>query len=294
MAVLLGLCCMGWMARPFLRKRISVAGLAQGTLTIVGGAVMLLSANFALSGQVAWTPGGYSIAFARMLQDGIVKQYLRDHCGEQHFKLCPYRNDLPGTADEFLWSKDSPFNKLGRFAGMGEEMGFIATHSLAEHPLWQVKAAAAAAARQLILVATGENANRPIPHTHGVFEQYLPKQLKLLRAAFQQNRYITFGPINLVHVPVALISIFSVFAMFVAALRQRRLDDFALLTATVSLALVGNAFVCGVISGPHDRYGSRLAWIATFTVLITLLRRLVQDDERADDSLSLDEKIQHA
>ena len=58
LAVLLGLCCVGWIVRPFLRGQIAVAGLARGSLTIVAGAAMLLSANFALSGQPAWTPGG--------------------------------------------------------------------------------------------------------------------------------------------------------------------------------------------------------------------------------------------
>ena len=72
LGVLLGLCCAGWMMRPLLRAQIAVAGLLQGTLTVVAGAVMLLSANFALSGQFAWTPGGYGVAFGRMLQDGIV------------------------------------------------------------------------------------------------------------------------------------------------------------------------------------------------------------------------------
>ena len=84
LAVLLGLCCVGWIVRPLLRGRIAVAGLLQGSLTIVAGAAMLLSANFALSGQLAWTPGGYGVAFGRMLQDGIVAQYLRDHCPQQN------------------------------------------------------------------------------------------------------------------------------------------------------------------------------------------------------------------
>ena len=285
---------MGWIARPFLRERISVAGLTQGTLTSAAGALMLLSANFALSGQLAWTPGGSAIAFGRMLQDGFVTRYLTDHCGEQRLKLCPYRDELPGTADEFLWSRSSVFNRLGRFAGMSDEMGFIVTHSLLEHPLRQAEAAALATARQLVLAATGENANRPIPHTHGILEHYLPKQLKLARAAYQQNNYITFGPINLIHVPVALISIALVFGMLATAIWRRRRDDFTLLAATVSLALLGNAFVCGVISGPHDRYGSRLAWIATFAVLIATLRRFTHEDEFRGDSLSLGEKIQHA
>jgi hypothetical protein len=65
LAVLFGLSCIGWIARPFLRGRLAVAGLVQGSLTIVAGAAMLVSANFALSGQAAWTPGGYGVAFGR-------------------------------------------------------------------------------------------------------------------------------------------------------------------------------------------------------------------------------------
>ena len=48
------------------------------------------------------SPGGYGVAFRRMLQDGIVARYLRDHCPQQQLKLCPYRDELPVTADEFL------------------------------------------------------------------------------------------------------------------------------------------------------------------------------------------------
>src|SRR2546429_7219206 len=49
LAVLLGLCCTGWIACPFLRGRISVSGLTQGSLTIVPGAVQLPSTHVALS-----------------------------------------------------------------------------------------------------------------------------------------------------------------------------------------------------------------------------------------------------
>jgi hypothetical protein len=274
MAVLLGLCCMGWIARPFLRGRIRAASLVQGTLTIATGAMMLVSANFALSGQVAWTPGGYAIAFARMLQDGIVTRYLHDHCPEQHFKLCPYRNELPETADDFLWSRETVFNKLGRFPGMSDEMGYIAVHALADYPLWQAEEALLATGEQMLKVATGENTDHPtLMHTYGIFREYLPRQLKLMDAAREQKSHLTFGPVNLVHVPVALISTALVFAMLIAALFRRRTDDVTLLMATVVLALLGNAVICGVISGAHDRYGSRLVWITTCTLVIAAMRR---------------------
>src|SRR5437879_5995152 len=195
LAVLLGLCGAGWVARPLLGPRIAVAGLVRGSLTIVAGAIMLVSANFALSGQLAWTPGGYGVAFGRMLQDGIVARYLRDHCPQTKLKLCPYRDELPATADQFLWC-NRMFNTLGRFKGMNDEMGFIVTHSLAEYPLWQVEAAIVATAQQLVHVATGEGTNGWIPHTYGIIERYLPAQLVPMRAAHQQHWDINFAAIK--------------------------------------------------------------------------------------------------
>jgi hypothetical protein len=272
LAVLLGLCCVGWIVRPFLPARLSVSGLLQGSLTIVAGAAMLLAANFALSGQLAWTPGGYGVAFGRMLQDGIVARYLRDHCREQRLKLCPYRRELPPTGDDFLWG-NSMFNKLGRFQGMNDEMGFIVLHSLAEYPAWQAEAAIVATAQQLVDVATGEGSDVWLPHTYGIIERYIPAQIAPMHAARQQHSGIDFTAINWIDVPVALLSILLVAAMLAHDLRRRRLDDLTLLAATVLLALLGNAFVCGVISGPHDRYGARMAWVATFAVLIAALRQ---------------------
>ncbi len=104
-----------------------------------------------------------------------------------------------------------------------------------------------------------------------------------MRAARQQQWHFDFTAINRVHVPVALASMVLVALLFAAGLRRGRLDDLTLLAATVSLALLGNAFICGVISGPHDRYGARMVWIATLVVLIATVRYFdgeTEPDER--------------
>lgn len=276
LGVLLGLCIVGWMARPFLKQRLALAGLAQASLTLVVGAFMLVAANHALSGQWAWTPGGYGVAFGRMMQDGIVARYLNDHCPRERYKLCPYRNELPASADEFLWGK-SMFNTLGRFDGLNEEMGTIVVHSLADYPAWQAGAALRAMGQQLLHVATGEGASVWIPHTYGIIERYIPAQIAPMRAARQQHWELNFDAVNRLHVPVALISMLGLVALLAHSLANRRLDDLTLLAATVTLALLGNAFICGVISGPHDRYGARMVWVATFAVLMALARRFGDD-----------------
>jgi hypothetical protein len=267
--VLFGLCCLGWIAKPFLRKTIALAGLVQGSLTIVVGALMLLATNFAFSGQLAWTPGGIGVAFGRMLQDGIVTQYLNDHCPQEQLKLCPYRNELPATADEFLWGH-SMFDKLGRFAGLNDEMGHIVTGALADYPAWQAEAALRATAQQLTHVATGEGTVGWLPHTYAIIKWYIPSQTNSMDAAHQQHWDINFAAVNWLHVPVALVSMALVVMMFGYGLYRRRPDELTMLAATVTFTLLGNAVICGVISGPHDRYGARISWLATFTVLLAI------------------------
>ncbi|MDA9536719.1 hypothetical protein ACM41_10640 [Bradyrhizobium sp. CCBAU 21362] len=279
LGVLLGLCLAGWMARPFVGRRLPLAGLAQASMTIVAGGLMLVSANHALSGKWAWTPGGYGVAFGRMMQDGIVARYLNDHCPRESFKLCPYRNELPATADEFLWGK-SVFNTLGRFEGMNDEMSYIVVHSLADYPAWQAGAAMRAVGQQLLHVATGEGTSGWIPHTYGIIERYIPAQIAPMRAARQQQWDVNFDYVNWLHVPVALASMLALVGLLAHALARRRLDDLTLLAATVTLALLGNAFICAVISGPHDRYGARMVWVATFVVLMALARAFGDEEPK--------------
>ncbi|MDN3278745.1 hypothetical protein QWJ07_31100 [Frankia sp. RB7] len=282
LGVPLGLCVAGWTMRPLIGRRLPIAGLAQASLTIVAGGLMLISANHALSGKWAWTPGGYGVAFGRMMQDGIVARFLNDRCSHENFKLCPYRNELPPTADDFLWG-NSMFNKLGRFDGLNDEMGFIVVHSLADYPVLQVETALRAMGQQLLHVATGEGTTVWIPHTYGIIEHYIPSQVAPMRAARQQHWELDFSTINWLHVPVALISMLALLGLLAHALAKRRLDDLTLLAATVTLALLGNAFICGIISGPHDRYGARMVWVATFVVLMALFRSF-GDNEPADEA----------
>ena len=177
---------------------------------------------------MAWTHGGYGVAFGRMLQDGIVARYLREHCPHQKLKLCPYRDQLPATADQFLWGS-TMFNTLGRFEGLNDEMGSIVLRSLAEYPAWQAEAALTATAQQLVHVATGEGVDEWIGHTYGIIERYIPTQVGPMRAANQQRWRLDFTAINHIHVPVAWASMLLVALLFGRGFWRRPYDDLTLL-----------------------------------------------------------------
>ena len=270
-AVLLGLSILAaalWLCR---RKLMPGAGVVRAAVSLVLGAVMLLAGNFIVARQIAWTPGGYSLAFARMLQDGIVARYLNDHCPNPRLKLCPYRSELPRDADEFLW-EGGVFDKLGRFDGLGEEMRTIVLESLRDYPLMQIKAALVATAKQLVAVGTGEGIVASMWHTTWAIEHYTPSAAPAMHAARQHQKDIDFTLINAIHVPVAWAAMALLPCLVFLGWRSAAFAELGCLAATIALALLANAAFCGVISNPHDRYGSRIVWIAVFAAALTAWR----------------------
>ena len=278
--VLLALVAAGLIASLIDRTRVPRRAVARAAGAIALGAAMLLTANLVVAKRLAWTPGGYGIVFARMLQDGIVARYLEEHCPERHLKLCPYRRQLPATADAFLWG-DSVFNKLGRFDGLDEEMRAIVLDSLLDYPVMQIETALAASAKQLVRVATGEGVLTTIWHTYGIMERYTPSVVPAMRAARQQRGELRFDAINAVHVPVGLAGTALLPLIILVALRRRSFGDLGLLAATVALAILTNAVACGTLSNAHDRYGARMVWLAPLvTALVVLRRRSVVEETR--------------
>jgi hypothetical protein len=270
--VLVGLAATALVMALIDRRIVAPLAAMRAAAAVALSAVMLLAANFAMSGRLAWTPGGYGIVFARMLQDGIVARYLDAHCGERQFKLCPYRHELPATADGFLWGA-GPFNALGRFDGLGEEMRTIVLESLVEYPGLQLETALEASAKQLVSVATGEGVLTTILHTYGIMERYTPSVVPAMRAARQQHGELRFEAINAFQVPLALAAMAALPLLVWLGLRRQEYHDLALLAGTVTLAILGNAVICGALSNAHDRYGARIAWVPLLVSVLVALRR---------------------
>jgi hypothetical protein len=251
-------------------------GIARGAAALMLGALLLLSANFITAGRFAWTPGGIALSFGRMLQDGIVARYLAEHCPDRRLRLCAHRAELPTDADVFFWSGDrTVFNRLGRFAGLGDEMATIVVESLREYPAWQAKLALLATARQLVRVETGEGVVNTAWHSYAIVEKFTPAAVPAMRAARQQRGEFGFTAINRVHVPIAFTAMLALLAITAIGLRRQAFADLGLLASTAAVSLLANAVVCGVFANPHDRYGARLIWIAPLVALLAIGRAVV-------------------
>jgi hypothetical protein len=271
MLVLAALIAAGFCVGLFARSRVPLANLARGLGALALGAAMLVAANYAVAGRLAWTPGGAAILFGRMLQVGIVDRYLGDHCPDPRLTLCSHRAELPQDADVFFWG-ESIFDRLGRFAALNDEMRTIALESLVRYPWAQLQAALIGTAEQLVAVRTGYGVHDEVWHSQGMIEQFAPSARSAMQSARQQKGELGFTAINWVHVPVALASMLLLPFIFVLGMRRKQFADPAVLAAVTALSLLANAFVCGALSNPHDRYGARMVWLAPLVIALAALR----------------------
>ena len=140
----------------------------------------------------------------------------------------------------------------------------------------QAEDRAVATAKQLIAVHTGEGVLTTIWHTYRSSSNYTPQLGPAMHAARQQHGELSFTAINELQYPLALIAMALLPVIMWLAWRRTIPAAIGELAATVTLALLGNAFVCGAMSNPHDRYGARMVWLATLAVIVALAR-LAQD-----------------
>jgi hypothetical protein len=271
-AVVLALVLLAALARRLRRIR-TAGGIVCGGAALALGAVLLLSANYLTAGRFTWTPGGIALSFGRMLQDGIVKRYLDEQCPDKRLRLCAHRHELPTDADEFFWGgSGTVFNRLGRFAGLGDEMGLIVAESVRAYPLSQVQAAAVATLRQLVRVSTGEGVVNTAWHSYAIVEKFTPHAAPAMHAARQQHGELEFTAINDLQRPLALAGMLLLVPLMLWGARRQSMTDLGRLAATTACALLANALVCGILANPHDRYGARLAWLAPLVVGLAALR----------------------
>jgi hypothetical protein len=109
-------------------------------------------------------------------------------------------------------------------------------------------------------------------HSYGIIERYTPSAAPAMRAARQQHGEIGFTAINRINVPIAWMATALLPVLAFYGFSNAEFADLGALAATLTFALLTNAGFCAVISHSQDRYGSRLAWIAVFTIALAVWR----------------------
>jgi hypothetical protein len=258
----------------FCFGRLRKAGLLDFSGALAAGAALLLAMNFLMSFQLTWTPGGTAFIFGRLIEDGIVARFLEDHCPDPRFRLCEFRDKLPKTAIEFLWEKKDALEAIGGVEKGTPEMRAIILETLRRYPGLHAEMALRAMLTQLVTIQTGDGIAKDAWYAYYMLKERAPHASEHALAARQAQNDLPFEFVNAIHVPVALFSMVLVVALPLRSILRKKFDALDMFAVSLALAILANAFVCGVLSSPQDRYGARITWLAVFYAAIAVARQL--------------------
>ncbi len=233
---------------------------------------LIFTSNYVLTRQIFLSRSASVFVFARLMQDGIVKQLLDDTCPGSGYSLCASRNRLKTRADAWLWGPDSLFRAEGGFHGPHDEETRMILDSIRRYPLLQVMDAARDSVRQFFTFKTGDGIESQEWVLRPVFEKDAPAQIPAYLAARQQRQgRFRFTNLNMIHVTVGMLSLLGLIVLLGGLARERQWQALRF-PALVLLALIGNAIVCATFSNPHDRYQSRVIWLPALVLILARMK----------------------
>jgi hypothetical protein len=248
-----------------LLTRRRIAPVRRAAMPLLAAIFFLVGANLVAFARPVLSAHGTLFLLARLQADGPAAEILRHHCPSRGWVLCEHAGSLPMTADRFLWSEESPIlhDRDGRRRpdnglSLTGEAGEIVATAIMERPAEILAAMVLNTVRQALRVGVGDTLD-PSDLRGGVAEVVGALLGPAEQSRFEASRQMrgTF-----VAAPDPLHRATLVAALVLLVLRAGRREPAGASFAAHALAgTLANAFMTGALSGPHDRYGARIAWI---------------------------------
>ena len=281
---LLGLLLVLW-ARPQIRegfpnwKKKSVVLLAWSVLAMLA----LPSINWLIDREFSLGKGGYTFIIGRMVDSGMLKMYLDDHCGEAKYRLCEYKDSLPQNSRAFHWDGNSPLYKEGGWGAPEAEYRAIVWGTLTspKYLALHVWESVLSTPGQLMQNAIGSGLDygwyrSPESPPYQVVQRYFPHEFNEYIGSrqciniWEQGLDLDF--FNRVNYWVlAATSLLLLWFMFI----DKNMGQ-ASLTPLLYVFLIGvfaNAFITSSLAVLADRFSPRVVWLLSLWVLLRIQQR---------------------
>ncbi len=239
---------------------------------------MTVAANALVAGRFAWAPGGYALSFGRMLQDGIVKKYLDDHCPDAEPAPVPLQGPVAATTP--TTSSGAAACSTSSAASMACAARCAGSRLRASPTIQSYRSnrCSPKPPTQLTLVETGAGVVKWVWDSYLQHQELMcpPRSRRCRPRARQQIRHRlcrhqpAAGPARLSGDGAAAAHRAHCAApeRFRRHRRTRR--------GRARSRILGNAAVFGTLATAHNRYGARMVWLAALVVMLALARLIQQ------------------
>ena len=251
--------------------------LWRPALPLAAALALLLATNFAGHGKPSISPYGAVFYLARLVADGPARTTIDEACPAAAWRICAWKGRLPADSDDFLWDGNGPVWADGfgpiRYA---PEASAVLQATLRAHPGAALAAALRNTARQLVRADIGDALipdHLEIAVAARIQTYFPPAEHARFAASHQAQGALPALATRFVPLHRAALILGALATLLLATATWRTTPRVAGFALVVLVALLANAAVTGALSGPHDRYQARIAWLALLPPALWLCAR---------------------
>jgi hypothetical protein len=242
--------------------------------------VLALAVVGTLAMGVALAKSKNTFFAARMAESGILQRYLQTHCATGQYHLCAYKDQIPYSADAFLWDEHTVLKTFADRSEMERELGAIVRGSFQEPAFigMHITSALSASAEQLTRFAVGDG-NGDFHQGTQLYERvalFVPSELNAYNTARQMQGAAFQGPLRTANrfytiILLAGIVVIGVVRFFFWS-RLRTAPQLGWFMGFLLIGYVVTSSANASLVMVADRFGTKLAWIVPFLALVLLVK----------------------
>ncbi len=210
---------------------------------------------------------------AKMNESKLLKKILDEQCGNYKLKLCAFKDSLPETANDFIWDKKSPLNKLGGYKEVKPEFNKIISIALSNRNyLTDIFAnSCKESSKQIVSYGIGDG-NGVFMEGTQLYERitkYVPGEITSYSESRQQKGIlVSMSAINMYFSIMMIISFSGILLVFI----YRKINfNLKVIGLILLVGILINAVVCGSLAPVADRFGCRVVWFVVFYMSILFI-----------------------
>jgi hypothetical protein len=244
-------------------------------MLVIAPWLLLPSLHLWFGGNFVVNRGTPVFLMGKLVENGIMKEYLYDHCETEQLKLCPYRDSLPNSASFFIWEPSSPLYKIGGWEANKEEFSRIEKETFT-NPKYFLRNAEESVIHTMIQLfenraGEGLTKNLEQSNTYWKIKEWFPFEFEEYTDSLQNSNLLNFKNQNRLQTFFLIISVLIVagflFRKFPSAYNPRM----RMLISGVVIFIFCNAFVTASLANALNRLQGRVSWLFIFVACLVLI-----------------------
>lgn len=270
----------------YLFKQIKIKQLLIASSITLLSFLSILSINKYFTNEFKLSSASNVFMFGRMIETGVIKEFLQKNCATKTYQLCTQVDRLPAQSFVFIWDYEKSPLYLGScmqekwskcWKEKNKELGEI-MHDVLSEATYRNRVIAhyfKDFVKQLFLIDVGAL----VPQREGtpIYEWMKFKfknEFQAYKNARQYKQTLSFSIFSQLQKIIVVLSLLVICFAFIWKKKFNLSKNFKLFVGIIFSGLILNALFVSIFSTIIERYQSRIIWVIPFIAFIILFRQV--------------------